>query len=64
MEQKKPEVKVEEKKEVKKEALLSAEEKQTLIQLLDLAVKAGGLQASQGALYFVNKFGLGQKDGK
>ena len=44
--------------------MLTPQEKQQMLQLLDLAVKAGGLQVSQAALYFVNKFELGQQPKK
>ena len=40
---------------------LSDQEKQTLLQLLDLATKAGGLNAANSALYFVSKLKLGAK---
>lgn len=40
---------------------LTKDEKNILTQLLDLATKAGGLNAAQHALYFVEKFGLAQK---
>ena len=37
---------------------LNDQEKQILGGLLDLAVKAGGINVSGNALYFANKFGL------
>jgi len=40
---------------------LTDQEKNTLVQLLDLANKAGGLNVAQHCLYFVNKFELVQK---
>ena len=40
---------------------MTKEEKQSLGQLLDLAVKAGGLKVANSALYFVNKFELAEK---
>jgi len=41
--------------------MLTDKEKQTLLQLLDLATKAGGLNAANSALFFVDKLELASK---
>ena len=41
--------------------MLNEQEKQSLLQLLDLANKAAGLQVAESCLYFAKKFELGQK---
>ena len=38
--------------------MLTTEEKGIMLQLLDLANKAGGINVAQSCLYFVNKFEL------
>ena len=40
---------------------LNDQDKQVLLQLLDLANKAGGLNVAQSCLYFVQKFELAPK---
>ena len=44
--------------------MLDDKEKQRLTQILDLALKAGGVQALNNVNYFVNKFGLAQPEEK
>lgn len=41
---------------------LNEEEAQVLVNLIDLAVKAAGLQAAQSALHFVSKIELAKKE--
>ena len=43
---------------------LTDQEKQMLLQLLDLANKAGGLNVAKHCLYFVDKFELVKKEEK
>ena len=46
--------------------MLTKEEKQIMLQLLDLANKAGGINVAQSCIYFVKKFELDgqQQDNK
>jgi hypothetical protein len=42
---------------------LAPQEAETLVQLLDIAVKSGGLSVAEAALFFLNKLKETQKEG-
>ncbi len=42
--------------------MLTKEEKQTLLRIFDVAVKAGGLSIAQNVLFFIDKLGLTREE--